>query len=253
MSRIKAALIFLIIGITASITACLHDSEAHSGPTAAEVQRMINDAVAPLQQRIAELETRINDPRDTVYSPGESGAFGKYAKTSHVVDIGTLVATIPSEPFTPQRYTILSPNGYMYGVSNITADNVLIDYLAGPGLSPDGAIYFESPDCTGQAYVLEGQFTGRITRDAARQGIVFRLGAGQFNSVVDDPNQYYYVPKDSASAEITALSRKSKLEECEVLQQPITWAAFEAFVNDPAVTGVESMPIPGPLNIGPAG
>lgn len=256
MSRVKAGFIVLAAAILASIIGCLHDSDAHDGPTLTEVQKLIADAVGPLEDRIEALESQVASltttaNRTTMYSPSGGGGSGKFSKTSNTVDVGTVLDVIPANPFQPKQYTMLSTTGYQYGLTDVYRASVPIDYLTGGGLGIEGVVYYETIDCTGQAYVrLGNDFTVGITRDVARRGVVFRIGAGQLNGINDDPNQYFYVPEGATDVMILAQSRTNNVDFCETLNPAQQLTAFAAHLNDPGVTGVENAPIPGPLALG---
>ncbi len=96
------------------------------------------------------------------------------------------------------------------------------------------AVYFESVDCTGQAYML----SAKLSPFGAANGYVFSLQ----NTV------YYYVPAGSAKSDfITANS--SMLAPGSCVAGPTTFQGYTVFPNDPGVTGVPNAQVVLPVSL----
>jgi len=230
------------------LQACFSDSNADSDSSSvmskAEVEALIDAAVSPLEQRIAELES--TQPGDRVVAGSASNGTATLKMTADGTletsgqDLGTLLGYIPANVpvYESTMFSVRSPKGYLYAVPS------------GPSASGQTAInqepyvFFESTDCTGQAYA--GPF---VSRYGAEQGTVFRIGAGSMNEIIDNPQQYFYVPAGSPQLLITAVSRMDTLGNCIYPNEFHIPYGFAALPNDPEITGVQSAPIPTPIQL----
>lgn len=196
-----------------------------------------------VEQRLAALEA--NRPGDKLFAGGEASGLAKSIRVG-AVEIGTVVGYFPLDVPIHQSsmFVAKSKSGYLYTVPNHNRDGL----VAVQGLGANGAItpiYFESADCSGQAYVTNTA----LSDYGASQGVVFRLADGALDEVVDNPAQYFYVPAGTARTEdIAYQSRVENLIQCIPETGNLQWG-YAALPNDALVTGVESAPIQTPITI----
>lgn len=143
--------------------------------------------------------------------------------------VGRTIGYYSGTYFTQRAMFVVSPTGYTFGVGG---DGRVVSY-AGPAdgsqVNPDG-FYFESTDCSGQAYTMDRSFGGFVTR--ASTGLI-------------------YVPKGAESALRIVSSRGNAAGgNCVQLQQ--TMDVVPVFQNDPEVTGVPNTDFTPPIVIGVA-
>lgn len=235
----QALLSFAAVLIAALGAACLDEAQSHSGVSADEFQALLD--------RVAALEA--DKPGDKVYAANDAPApGGAKAVSAGARQLGTAVGFLPADVplHRANRFSIKSERGYLYFVPNDNSSPSGVTHIG--GLQDGGSaapLFYASADCTGQGFVST-QFLGDY---GASQGIVFRLGAGEFNEINDDPNQFFYVPAGTARVTgIAYLSQTNSITKCTVESGVIS--GYPAIVNDPAVTGVESAPIEIPVTIG---
>jgi len=220
------------------ISACLDEAESHSGVSAAQLQALVD--------RVAVLEA--NQPGDKVFAgDGTGGAFLAKAATADGKALGTMVGFLPVDQpsYKSTKFGLKSPNGYLYAVPN---DNLgTSGFVAISGLEPQGSVtvplYYASADCTGQPHVP----SALISDYGASQGVVFRIGAGEFNQISDDPAQYLYVPAGTVRVENFGYQSKTNTTFSCTAEVGEIFIAFPALLNDPVVTGVDSAPVPLPI------
>lgn len=187
-------------------------------------------------------------PGDKAFAGGAVGA--AKALRAGAIPIGTVVGYLPvNAPLHKSHlFTIKSALGYLYTVPNHNRDDEGKGTVPIEGLGDNGGVvslYFEKGDCTGQAYVQSTD----LTDYGASQGVVFRQQDGALNEVTDNPAQYYYVPSRTARTEPVAYqSRFENISQCVPETGNLSWG-YAALPNDPAVTGVESGPLPIPITI----
>lgn len=236
---------FAVIGVLTLIglmQACFSDSNASGGNNTATTDTYTK---AEIDQMFADLRSEISPgDRVTAGSGATGGAPGAFSKTSAATqDLGTLLGYIPSDVpvYKSTLFSIKSPNGYLYSVPNNRGGTN--GYVA---IRQESGIYYETADCSGQGYTSDF-----VTEYGATQGVVFRIGAGQYNEIVDDPNQYFMVTAGADRYTYTAQSRMTKVGTCEsTASLPSNgFSGFAVAPNDPAVSGVESAVIPTPIQI----
>lgn len=237
--NLKHSLLAVLVIII--VSACLDDSEAQSTST---ITRAEFDALVAQVQAL-----QANQPGDKVFAA--EAASGAFAKAASAVGkpLGTMVGHLPSDlPLSrSQFFSLKSSTGYLYAVSNERNANgvVGIGTYAGDGATGSRFVYYGSDDCSGFPRV-----PGSLLSDyGASQGLVFMIGAGEFNDVIDNPAQYFYIPAGTEREDnFNYGSRWSRVGFCE--SGPGTLAvAYPAFQNDPAVTGVDSSPVAAPVTL----
>jgi len=238
MRFIKNLLIVSAAMFTAGfLQACFSDSNANnnSGLSKAEVEAMIAAAVEPLEQRIAELEASGGGERVIGGSASNGTATLKMTADGTLEtsgqDLGTLLGYIPSNVpvYESTLFSLRSPKGYLYAVPNGPNKNGAV------GIREEEAVYYESPDCSGQAFA--GYY---ISAYGAEQGSVFRVG-----------DTHYYVAAGTPQNTIAVHSKKAADGACQYVGEYDARPAFgyRVSINDPEVTGVASAPIPTPIVI----
>jgi len=146
----------------------------------------------------------------------------------------------PPQSFGPYgpAFRVVSQQGYMAVFGTITGRltvgfNVLSGFYSGANVNQ--GLFFESQDCTGQAWISVNTPGGPAT--------------GGFVIATLLPTYLpHYVPKTAVSQ---ALVYRSSLTAggCSA-QGPSNTVGLPAFVNDPAVTGIPNAPYQPPLTLG---
>lgn len=238
----KTAVSVGVIFLAAFFASCLeNETTAQTGG----VSRAEFDA---LLARVAELEAR-PAPGDAVYS-AETGGGSFLKATAAGKPLGTAVGFLPVGKPAHQstHFSIKSASGYLYAVPNDnlnTAGVVGIGSYAGDGATGSNPVYFTTDDCSSFPLV-----PGTAISDyGASQGLVFRIGAGEFNEVIDNPAQYFYIEQGTVRQEsVNYASKMTKLGSC-VTESGVLPIAYVALPNDPAVTGVDSAPVAIPVTL----
>lgn len=225
MSHVKAFLIITVLGLTASITACLHDADADSsaGLTESQVQQMITDAVAPLEARIAELETGLSG--NVLRAPALAGQTkdGLRKDGTDVTAIcSTLIYTPATFPGAMQSAACRSTTGYLAQIPITTTTETV--------RPTELKVYFPNADCTGQPVVHKdtvGEF-GML------QGSVFSVNNGGTMQTVYVPAGSVWSAKDG---EYSWESDGAGGYTCVANGNP-GLHAVEAYPNDAQITGI---------------
>jgi hypothetical protein len=235
-----------VIATAGIVSACLGDTQAQTTPTPAgsDVSQAEFDA---LLARVAALEA--NQPGDKVFAAGGSSSSIAKAAAAGGRPLGTMVGHLPADVAVSrsQFFSLKSPAGYLYAVPNgrTTDGRVAIASYAGDSNTGGRYVYFGTPDCSSFPIV-----PGTDVSDyGASQGLVFRIGAGEFNEVIDNPAQYFYIPAGSERGENSSYSsRMSRVGFCEAASGILS-VGYVALPNDAAVTGVESAPVDAPVTL----
>lgn len=229
----NALLSFTAVLFAALVAACFDEAGAGS----ADYQALV--------ARIQALEA--NPPGDKLFAGGTSAGAAKAIRAG-AVEIGTVVGYFPlNVPIhQSQLFIAKSRAGYLYSVPNHNRDDKGVVAIQGLGIN--GAvepIYFESADCSGQAYVTNTA----LSDYGASQGVVFRLHDGELNEVIDNPAQYFHVPAGTArTAPVGYQSRMENVSQCIAETGTLQWG-YAALPNDELVTAVGSAPISIPITI----
>lgn len=231
-----------VILATAFVAACL-DNETNA--QAGGVSRAEFDA---LLARVVALEA--NRPGDKVFAgDGTGGAFHAKAATADGKPLGTMVGHLPANVSLSQSqfFSLKSASGYLYAVSNSRNANgqVGLATYAGDGATGSRYVYFSSDDCVAVAHVPGAD----VSDYGASQGLVFMIGAGEFNEVINNPAQYLYIP--SGAEQVTGFnyaSRMARVGFCEAATGTLA-TAYSALPNAVGVTGVDSGPVPTPVSL----
>lgn len=154
-------------------------------------------------------------------------------------DLGTLTGRPQSgNPIADARLALVACTGYLYVLFDDGQQATLQDL-------PANAIFYASNDCSGPAYVSRNYGIG-LTPAAFRQGAV-----GRFEG------QTLALPAEAATTPIAAasfallLSNSNATVQCQpAVGTLISFDAVQLVPNDPAMTGVESEPLPSPITVG---
>lgn len=237
----KTLISVLVIFVAAFVASCLHEggsADAQAGVTRAEF-----DA---LMARVVALEA--NRPGDKVFAAAPAGAFK--AAAGNGAPLGTMVGHLPADvPVSRSKFfSLKSSFGYIYAVSNEPSSNgaVGIATYAGDGATGARYVYFGTNDCSSFP-IVPGTEVGDY---GASQGLVFMIGAGEFNEVIDNPAQYLYIPAGTLrDTNASYASRMARVGYCEAASG-ILPVSYVALPNNPAVTGVDSAPVATPITLG---
>lgn len=248
---LKNAVFALIVIITAVFAqACLDGGG--DGAVEAQQQTVSRAEFDALLARVAALEA--NQPGDQVVAGGAAAAAaaaGSFAKAAAVSGkpLGTMVGHLPADVAVSRSrfFSLKSSNGYLYAVPNGPNADGRVGLASYAGDSNTGGryVYFGTPDCSSFPIV-----PGTDVSDyGASQGLVFMIGAGEFNEVIDNPAQYFYIPAGSERAENSSYgSRMARVGFCEEATG-ILPVGYVALPNDSAVTGVDSAPVATPVTL----
>ena len=130
---------------------------------------------------------------------------------------------------------IVSPTGYVFGLR--MGDGTFAFATASFASPVATQIFYETENCSGQAYYPGGTALTGLTGGFVFQG---RVG-GRF-----------YSPKSAISAMRTRASYTDDMSGCQDDPGNPQEPGIQILPNDPGVTGVTNGPIPGPLTIGQA-
>lgn len=216
---------FAVIGVTMTfgfIVACFDSSNADSGSadglTSAEVQAMIDEALAG-----------VATPRDTLYAPassgaGKSGVFNRKLGAADWVDIGTRLECLPTNDMFGEWCRIISPNGYYFGLPLGLGETY-------PRQA--GRIYFDQVGCTGNAYM----YVNDVGPDANVQGFV----TGYYPNGVSDPaSVYMFQAGGSIVTDLVTLSyHDTPGTPCTDFSSSAT-TYVPLVANDPGTSGVSN-------------
>lgn len=224
-------------------------SSASSGLSQSDVQAMITAAVTPLQQQIATLQGQVSTlqqaqtPAVFIRAPNAPAIAiraqlrGTSAKTTTTTTTCTGLGTLTgrpnnSDPITSNDLAGVSCTGYYFTVSGAAtaSDTAVVQPLASTLF-----VWFDAPNCTGNAYVTIG--SGSLSNGALANGVVFTVGTS-----------YFMLKPGTASAQPNLLSdwqggSCSNTTVSKLVVYPLA-------PNDPTVSGVPSAPVTGPVTIG---
>lgn len=239
----KTAVSVLLIFLAAFVASCLNDdggADAQSGVTRAEFDALL--------ERLAAVEA--NQPGDKVFAAAPaSGGFTTKAASAAGQQLGTMVGHLPSDlPLSKsQFFSLKSSSNYLYAVPNgPNSEGVVgIATYAGDNATGSRYVYFGTDDCSSFPIVPGSE----VSDYGASQGLVFMIGAGEFNEVIDNPAQYFYIPAGTLrDTNVSYASRMAKVGYCEAASGILS-ASYVALPNDPGVTGVGSEPIAAPVTL----
>lgn len=243
-------------------------SQASSGTglTQSQVQALIAQAVTPLQQQVTSLQTQVTTlqqgaaPAIFIQAPNAPSVkmqiraqlSAKATGTTSAptcTGLGTLTGRpADSDPIVSNNLSGVSCTGYYFTVS-AAATSSAQGYIQ--PLSPQIAVLYSAPGCTGQPYVGVGQLPYTwdgvplqgVAEGALGAGAVFTIGSPGGG----DPSAYWMLPAGAASA---SLNMESAYWQGQCIAATFTLTAYPLQTNDAATSGVPSAPIPGPVTIG---
>ncbi len=131
--------------------------------------------------------------------------------------------------FSAAIFWVLSDTGYAFSITPIA--NTPTGTSTGiPGEIQRHLVGFVTADCTGQAYVI-------VTNDSGRKGL-YGSGAVFASSDASDPTGVYYSPKGSTF--ISGIVTQSRIREtgCNAETATVGEDVIEVFPNDHLITGV---------------
>ena len=234
----------LVIFAAAFAASCLNDDGGGSAEAqAGGVSRAEFDA---LLARVVAMEA--NQPGDKVFAA--ASAAGAFKAASAVgKPLGTMVGHLPSDvPLSRSKFfSLKSSAGYIYAVSNERNGNGVVGLATYAGDSNTGSryVYFGTADCSSFPIVPGTE----ISDYGASQGLVFMVGAGDFNEVIDNPAQYFYIPAGTERSDnLSYSSRLTRIGFCEAVTGNLA-SGYVALPNDEAVTAVESGPVASPVTL----
>lgn len=255
LKRISGLVIGLLVGVLVACGGSSVASSGSSGLTQADVQQMITAAVAPLNQQIAALQTQV--AQLSAAQPQKAAVFirAPNAVLASARSTRAITRALPSpcnwtltgrpqtsDPISDNLYAGVSCTGYYFLITAAATGGTA-------GIQPSSALMvgWDGPGCTGNAYVINGVSTG-----AAVNGFVFVANTTQpgFFGPDANPADYYYVAAGSARAMGVTLASIWTGAQPGVCQPGgIVADGYPALANDESITGVPSVPVPGPVLI----
>lgn len=248
----------LRVSLFAFLTAALlsacgsSSSQAPSGISQSQAQTLISQAVAPLEQQVTTLQADISTlqqssaPAVFIRTPNSApvaikSQHGTSQKTTSTTcsGLGTLTGRpTDSDPLATDDISGVSCTRYYFTVSG-AATSAQNGYIQGPPASV--RVWFDAPNCTGNAYVTISP-SGGLSEGALANGAVFTVG---------DPTvatNYLMLKPGTASSQPNL---QSDLQAGACTNTTISQLVVYALVpNDSSVSGIPSAPIPGPITIG---
>lgn len=152
------------------------------------------------------------------------------------LNVGTLTGRPANgDPILTNRIAGVSCMGYLF----VLEDNGATADIAE---APPSSVFFETADCTGQAYMSPNNGGAPITPAAFNQGAVFRVNG-----------EYVYLPPAAATTP-GPINIGSRVDNGVCVRFGDTPVDFSVALlpNDVMVTGVASAPIAGPIVVGAA-
>lgn len=171
------------------------------------------------------------------------------SQTVTCTGIGTLSGyPNDADPITASVYAGTSCTGYLFdiGAAPIASDYGVIQKFQ----SPAAVVFFDAPNCTGNAYVFPGYYYNGVQgigEIAFSQGFVVRVDPSNSDPLGANPATYFYVPAGAAETPFNAMSMYVN-GGCSANSQTLT--GVKLLVNDPTITGINSAPVQGPITIG---
>ena len=217
-------------------------SSADTGVTQAQVQAMIASAIAPLQQQLNTLQSS-TAPAVFIKAPNAPaisvkamlrGTTQKTQSTPPCTGLGTLTGRPDtSDPIASNLISGVSCAGYYYTISGAatSAQQAVVQPLSGAL-----TVWFDSPNCQGNAYVSLNSGNQSVSPGAVANGAVFTV-AGT-----------YWMLKPGTAVSDPAILSSYQSGQCSAFSG--SWDMYQLAPNDQTVSGVPSAPIPGPVTIG---
>src|SRR5256885_1960993 len=226
-----------------------------SGATAAQVRELqaLQQQVTDLQTQVATLQhsaapavfIRAPNAPAVKLAPRASDKITAFATSaaSTCTGLGTLTGRpSDSDPIKSDNVSGVSCAGFYFTVSGGAASTATA--LVQP-LQSALAVWFDSPNCTGSAYVSVANGSAQsLSSGALANGAVFRAYAA-----VNDPtdvSSYWMLKPGTAKVAPLLLSYLQGLQ-CSATS--LSFDVYQLEPNDPTVSGVPSAPIPGPVTI----
>lgn len=212
------------------LQACFSDSNADSDATASGLSKAEVEALlAPLEQRIAQLEATATRPNVLVAKGSNSAMMAKAAADGSgqpVNEICTVLNHAPAEAFPGRMSTASckSSTGFLLTMPITTkAEEVR------PATLDDARFYFETADCSGTAYVHPDQ----LGEFGMAQGAVFGLITN---------STFYTPPNPTVHEKLYMMSYIDPREPSGSMCKPLNGYVHGIAIlpNDPEVTGIEN-------------
>lgn len=252
MTTLRAALAAILTTIL--LSACGGGSStSSSGLTQSQVQTLISQAVAPLQQQVTTLQGDIStlqqstSPAVFIRAPNapaiaikaQSRGTSRKATAPTCTGLGTLTGRpTDSDPLATDDISGVSCSGYYFTISG-AATSAQSGDIQGPPASV--RVWFDAPNCTGNAYVTVNP-SGGLSQGALANGAVFTIG---------DPTvaaNYLMLKPGTASSQPNL---QSDLQSGTCTNTAVSQlVVYPLVTNDSTVSGVPSAPIAGPVTIG---
>jgi hypothetical protein len=233
----------LALASTIALYACGGNttSSADTGVTQAQVQSMIAAAIAPLQQQINSMQPSAS-PAVFIKAPNAPAV--KVASQMHgdksqsappsCTGLGTLTGRpSTSDPIASNLISGISCTGYYYTISGAatSAQQAVVQPLSGAL-----TVWFDSPNCQGNAYVSLNSGNQSVSPGAVANGAVFTVAGA------------YWMLKPGTAVSDPAILSSYQSGQCSAFSG--SWDMYQLAPNDQTVSGVPSAPIPGPVTIG---
>lgn len=228
-------------------------ASSSSGLTQSQVQTLIAQALAPVQQQVSTLQSQVSalqgsaTPAVFIRAPNapaiaikaQARGTSQKATAPTCTGLGTLTGRpTDSDPLATDDISGVSCTGYYFTVSGAATSAQSAD-IQGP---PSGVrVWFDAPNCTGNAYVTINP-SGGLSQGALANGAVFTIG---------DPTvaaNYLMLKPGTASSQPNL---QSDLQNGACTNTAVSQlVVYPLVTNDSTVSGVPSAPIAGPVTIG---
>lgn len=245
----KSSFRFIIASLAACVLlyACGTGNSAASsggGLTTAQVQALINTAVAPLQQQITTLQSEVAasgaTPAVFIHAPNaptvtiKAQLRNKAASAPTCTGLGTLTGRpSDSDPIASNLISGISCAGYYFTLSGAATSADTSSVQPVPSQIP---VWFDAPNCSGNAYVTVGAGVQSVSAGALANGAVFTVNGTA-----------YMLSPGAAPAQPALLSQyvNGSCNAVNVAQLVV----YPLAANDPTVSGVPNGSIQGPVTI----
>lgn len=248
------------------LVACGGGVQAISSEDAARLSALESTTVQQATQ-IAALQAAVGSlsgaARPAVFITAPAASFAKAMgrslkpaalEESSCSGLGTLTGRPDSSnPITSNLLAGVSCSGYLYVISQASTGD---DQAVVQGI-PISSLYWTANDCTGPAYVQRNSTL--LSTEVFISGAVFRLTGSPAEPT--DPSvasNYLYVPAGATPVSVVAgsflVNDGPNAQRCVSYSEfstppPTIDSAIAVLPNDPAVTGIPSAPIAGPISI----
>lgn len=218
---------------------------------------MITAAVAPLQAQVTTLQNQLAAlpqgaaPAVFIHSPNLQGSAKEQlqrivrATGGTCTGLGTLTGRpMNSDPISSNNVSGISCTGFYFTISGAAtaSDTAVVQPLQG-----NLTVWYDGPNCTGNAYVSVAQLNDQsLSAGALANGAVFRA----YQNGADDPMNaasYLMLKPGTAVSDPVLMSSLANLQ-CTA-QGGISFDVYQLAANDETVSGVPSAPIPGPVTV----